>query len=60
MTATVESWDTRIQRAHELALQADATKEILTFYEELLKSQTAIDEFLHTRRGWLHWCLALI
>ena len=53
MTPAVESWDTRIQRAHELALQVDATQEILTFYESLLKSQKAIDEFLRTRRGWL-------
>lgn len=51
MTATPESWDTRIQRAEELAGKAEPTKEILTFYATLLQSQKEVDEFLRSRRG---------
>jgi FdhE protein len=50
---TSESWDIRIQRAEQLALDSDATKEILTFYAKLLRSQREVDEFLRSRRGWL-------
>jgi formate dehydrogenase accessory protein FdhE len=53
MSVTSESWDSRIQRAEELTRKFDATKEILTFYTELLKSQKEVDEFLRSRRGWL-------
>src|SRR5687768_2372346 len=53
MNAAPESWDTRIQRAEELARDADATKEILTFYARLLQSQKQVDEFLRSRAGWL-------
>ena len=53
MTLLPESWDTRIQRAKELAHESDATKEILTFYAELLQSQKEVDELLRSRRGWL-------
>jgi FdhE protein len=53
MTVTPESWDTRIQRAEELAREADPTKVILTFYAKLLQSQKEVDEFLRSRRGWL-------
>ena len=53
MTVTSESWDTRIQRAEELARKSDATREILTFYAKLLQSQKEVDEFLRSRRGWL-------
>ncbi len=42
-----------MQRAEELAREADATKEILTFYAKLLQSQNEIDEFLRSRPGWL-------
>lgn len=48
-----ESWDARIHRAEELAREADATKEILIFYEKLLQSQKEVEEFLRSRRGWL-------
>lgn len=48
-----ESWDTRLQRAEELAREAEATKEILTFYAKLLQSQKDVDEFLRSRPGWL-------
>lgn len=53
MIAPPESWDTRMQRAEELAREADATKEILTFYARLLQSQKEVDEFLRSRPGWL-------
>jgi FdhE protein len=48
-----ESWDTRLQRAEELARKAEPTKEILTFYAKLLQSQKEVDEFLRSRPGWL-------
>jgi len=53
MTVPTESWDTRIQRADELARKADATKEILQFYAKLLHSQKEVYEFLRSRPGWL-------
>jgi len=53
MTAPSESWDSRIHRAEELARKSEATGEILTFYAKLLQSQKAVEEFLHSRRGWL-------
>jgi formate dehydrogenase maturation protein FdhE len=53
MTVMLESWDTRIHRAEELSRKSDATREILTFYAKLLKSQKEVDEFLRSRRGWL-------
>ena len=53
MTVALESWDTRITRAEELAHQAEPTKEILTFYARLLMTQKKIDEFLRRRQGWL-------
>ena len=42
-----------MQRAEELAREAEATKEILTFYAKLLQSQKEVDEFLRSRPGWL-------
>jgi formate dehydrogenase accessory protein FdhE len=53
MTAKSESWDTRLHRAEELARKAEPTKEILTFYANLLQSQKRVDEFLRSQRGWL-------
>lgn len=53
MSAKPESWDTRLQRAEELARKSEPTKEILTFYAQLLQSQKEVDEFLRSRRGWL-------
>src|SRR5687767_8998775 len=53
MIAPPESWDTRIERAEELARETEATKEILTFYARLLQSQKEVDEFLRSRHGWL-------
>ena len=53
MAVTSESWDTRIERAEELAGKSDATREILTFYKKLLQSQKEVEQFLRSRRGWL-------
>jgi formate dehydrogenase maturation protein FdhE len=53
MSVAFESWDTRKQRAEELARTSDATGELLTFYANLLESQKQVDEFLRGRRGWL-------
>jgi hypothetical protein len=39
-----------MQRAEELAREAKATKEILTFYARLLQKE--VDEFLRSRPGW--------
>lgn len=48
-----ESWDTRIQRAEQLATKSGATEELLTFYSKLLKAQKAAYENLRGRKGWL-------
>ena len=53
MTATSESWDTRLQRAEKLARASEPTKEILTFYARLLQSQKEVNEFFRSRRDWL-------
>ena len=53
MTSIFESWDTRIKRAEELAIQAEPTKEILTFYLKLLLAQKEVHEFLCSRPAWL-------
>ena len=42
MTPESESWDTRLQRATDLARKADPAKEILTFYSKLLQSQKEV------------------
>src|SRR3954463_5572331 len=52
-TTGCESWDARIRRAEHLAAEADATKELLTFYAELLRAQKGIYEYLRGREGWL-------
>src|ERR1044071_41109 len=48
-----ESWDARVRRAEHLAAKADATRELLTFYAELLRAQKGIYESLRGREGWL-------
>ena len=48
-----ESWETRIQRANQLAEKYDAAKELLIFYAKLLRAQKEIYEFLRGREGWL-------
>src|SRR5713226_7582768 len=48
-----ETWDKRIQRAERLASERPESKELLTFYAVLLRSQKEIYEYLRTRKGWL-------
>jgi formate dehydrogenase maturation protein FdhE len=46
-------WDAAIRRAEHLAAKADATRELLTFYAGLLRTQKGIYESLRGREGWL-------
>ncbi|MCA1576890.1 MAG: hypothetical protein LC794_05935 [Acidobacteria bacterium] len=46
MTSSPDLWDGRISRARQLADEATATKELLTFYVALLEQQQAIYEAL--------------
>lgn len=46
-------WDAAIRRAEHLAANADATRELLTFYAGLLRAQQEIYDWLRGREGWL-------
>ena len=46
-------WDKQIQRADQLAAQANGSKELLTFYALLLRAQKEIYDYLRSREGWL-------
>lgn len=46
-------WDKQIQRADELAPQANGSKELLEFYAHLLRAQKDVYEFLRGRKDWL-------
>ncbi len=46
-------WDAAVRRAEHLAANADATKELLTFYAGLLRAQKEIYESLRGCEGWL-------
>jgi formate dehydrogenase accessory protein FdhE len=48
-----EWWDKQIHRADHLAAQANGSKELLTFYAQLLRAQKAIYDYLRSREGWL-------
>jgi len=48
-----ESWDTRVQRAEQLAGRNEAARELLTFYAALLRAQKEGYEYLRGREGWL-------
>lgn len=48
-----ESWEKMIRRAGELAVNSEATRELLTFYQALLQSQKEVYDFLRGRREWL-------
>jgi formate dehydrogenase maturation protein FdhE len=48
-----EWWNKQIQRADQLAAQANGSKELLTFYAQLLRAQKDIYEFLRSRKDWL-------
>jgi hypothetical protein len=46
-------WNARVKRAHQLAAQYPAAREVLTFYSRLLGVQGEIYESLRRRQGWL-------
>jgi FdhE protein len=46
-------WDKQIERADQLALQANGSKELLTFYAHLLRAQREVYEALRSRKDWL-------
>ena len=46
-------WDKQIQRADQLASQANGSKELLTFYAQLLRAQKDIYDYLRSCRDWL-------
>lgn len=46
-------WDAAIKRAHQLADEASAANELLTFYVALLESQRQVYDSLRSRRDWL-------
>jgi hypothetical protein len=48
-----EWWDKQVQRADQLATQANGSKELLTFYAQLLRAQKGIYDYLRSRRDWL-------
>src|SRR6266404_2894793 len=48
-----EIWDRRISRAELLASERPESKELLTFYAALLRSQKEVYEYLRTRKAWL-------
>lgn len=50
---TRESWDTRIQRAEQLAAASKAAGELLAFYGKLLRARKSVYENLRGRKGWL-------
>src|SRR5215207_8699551 len=48
-----EWWDKQIERADHLIPRANGSKELLTFYAQLLRAQRDIYEFLRSRKDWL-------
>lgn len=46
-------WNKQIERADELAAETSGSKELLTFYAQLLRAQEEIYEALRSRRNWL-------
>jgi len=42
LIAMIEWWDKQIQRADQLGAQANGSKELLTFYAQLLRAQKDI------------------
>lgn len=46
-------WEKQINRADELAPNANGSKELLTFYAQLLRAQRSIYDQLRARKDWL-------
>jgi len=49
----VNFWNKQIERADHLAAEASGSKELLTFYAQLLRAQAEIYESLRSRKDWL-------
>ena len=49
----MDTWDGRIQRAKQLAIERAESNELLKFHGELLCVQRDIYEYLRTRKNWL-------
>lgn len=48
-----DTWDSLIGRAERLAIEKPESRELLSFYAVVLRSQSDTYEYLRTRRGWL-------
>lgn len=46
-------WDKQIERADYLAAQSSGSKELLTFYAQLLRAQKVIYESFRSRNNWM-------
>ena len=46
-------WDKQIARADYLAAEASGSRELLTFYAQLLRAQQAVYESFRSRKNWL-------
>ena len=46
-------WDKQIERADELAAESSGSKELLSFYAQLLRAQKEIYEAFRGRTHWL-------
>src|SRR5215467_6999606 len=46
-------WNKQIERADYLAAQSSGSKELLTFYAQLLRAQEAVYESFRSRKDWL-------
>jgi FdhE protein len=46
-------WEKQIQRADELASRADGSKELLSFYAQLLRAQRNVYDALRSHQDWL-------
>src|SRR5215813_11292878 len=46
-------WDKQIQRADYLANESSGSKELLTFYAQLLRAQAEFYDSLRSRKNWL-------
>src|SRR5262245_54058589 len=48
-----DTWDGRIQRVQQLAVERTESNELLKFHGALLSAQRDIYEYLRTRKNWL-------
>ena len=49
----IQWWDKQIHRADHLTTVSNGSRELLSFYAQLLRAQKGIYEFLRSRKGWL-------